>query len=96
MLSSSSKIAPLRVAVENTQRLSRALERCVNYTYASKFILGIDDLRTCTGAEKDAVVLILFQLMRVLDLRMCSALPSDLLYCSPARRSDGPLCKSVC
>lgn len=49
----------MRVATENVKRLSKALERCVNNPYAAKLILGIDDLKCCSEAEKDAVILLL-------------------------------------
>ncbi|VDO24825.1 unnamed protein product [Heligmosomoides polygyrus] len=71
MFNSKSTVAPLRVAADNVKRLAMALERCVNYTYASKIILGIDDLKACTGAEKDAISFILFPLIGAKNL--CTA-----------------------
>ncbi|KAL6723736.1 hypothetical protein Aduo_018710 [Ancylostoma duodenale] len=39
------------------------IERATNYTYASKFVLGIQDFSTTTASEKDALMFVLFPLV---------------------------------
>ncbi|KAK6059484.1 hypothetical protein COOONC_02884 [Cooperia oncophora] len=69
MFSPKSHVPAMKVRSECLQEFYSFITATRNFTYAAKFVLGMDDLSGITGSEKDAVMAVLayWTLVRVLE-----------------------------
>ncbi|KAK5969547.1 hypothetical protein GCK32_009862 [Trichostrongylus colubriformis] len=68
MFSVHSRVAVMKIRSECLQSFHHIIATTRNYTYASKFILGIEDLPCTTGSEKDALSFVAFPLAAALNV----------------------------
>ncbi|VDM66995.1 unnamed protein product, partial [Strongylus vulgaris] len=57
-----SRIPDLKISRQGIRRVKKTLREMSSYTYASSFILSLDDLRTCKAAEIDELAFVAFPL----------------------------------
>ncbi|RCN48999.1 hypothetical protein ANCCAN_04876 [Ancylostoma caninum] len=65
---SGTRVPELQVQRDALPDLCAALHKSTNYTYASKFVLGIEDFSSSTVSEKDVLMFVLFPLVAALQL----------------------------
>ncbi|KAK6019460.1 hypothetical protein OSTOST_14904 [Ostertagia ostertagi] len=68
MFSSQSRVPAMKVRPECLQEFYRIIATTRNYTYADKFVLGLEDFSGTTGSEKDALSFLVFPLAAAMNV----------------------------
>ncbi|KAK6009310.1 hypothetical protein OSTOST_25784, partial [Ostertagia ostertagi] len=68
MFSPQSRVPAMKVRSDCVQEFHRIIAATRNYTYADKFVLGLEDLSGATGSEKDALSFVVFPLAAAMNI----------------------------